>query len=190
MPFCWITSEIRNWKMHAPLNYDSSNYFWAYLNVQEGCGSNRFERDADISAECGNSSMQYVYYIESHAGCDEYRVQRVYRPSGSTLVNEAMWGGVQSDGMDGFNDPKDISRDIDNDFYILDLLSIGEPLVKKYTEDGTEVGSFGNSNTISGTPLRIEGSDYDGPDGNLVFVLHNGSPADLLSIFYPSEIPD
>jgi len=180
-----------NWKMHEPPDY--TNYFWAYLNVEEGCGPNAFERDADISCECGNIDMQWVYYLEGSApGCDEYRVQRVYRPSGSELVNEAMWGGEHTDGMEGFWDPRDITRDIDNDFYILDYLSTEEPLVKKYADDSTAIGSFGDSTTIAGEPLRIEGSDYEGTDGNLIFVLHDGGPdnPDLLSIFYPDEIPD
>ncbi len=179
-----------NWKMHGPPNYDVSNYFWAYLTAY-GCGQTALHRDIIKGTECGNISMQYVYYLEGGNGsCNEYRVQRVYRPSGSTLLNEAMWGGTRTDDMDGFWDPQDITRDIDNDFYILDILSTGDPLIKKYTEDGTEIGSFGDSASISGTPLRIEGSDYEGPSGNLMFVLHEDDPADLLSIYYPSEIPD
>ncbi|MCD6217232.1 hypothetical protein J7L05_05160 [bacterium] len=48
---------------------------------------------------------------------------------------------------------------------------------------------FGDSISINGTPLRIEGSDYVGPDGNLMFVIHESSPSDLLSVFLPSEMP-
>jgi len=181
-----------NWKLHGPPTYDVNNYIWAYLAAY-GCGATALHRDIIVGVECGNISMQYVYYLEGGNGaCNEYRVQRIYRQGGTTLLNDptVTWGGTRSDDMDGFNDPKDITRDIDNDFYILDYLSTDEPLIKKYDEEGTVIGSFGDSASITGEPFRIEGSDYEGPDGNLMFVIHDGSPADLLSIFYPDEIPD
>ncbi|MCK4720712.1 hypothetical protein KAU08_08635 [bacterium] len=189
------------WRFYEPPDY---TFFW-YGNLQWSCSPNSFVYAHIRGAECGNITMKYVYYIEGggyfwdlepqpnqYKLCDEFRVQRVSRETAGEITNDpsVSWGGIQSDGMDGFNDPQDISRDIDNDFYILDILSTGDPLVKKYTELGVEVGSFGNSTNIAGTPLRIEGSDYDGPHGNLMFVLHEGTPSDMISIFYPWQIPD
>ncbi len=184
-----------NWKFHMPPDYDYNEYWWAQsYPTQSGCGADSLHRDIVRGAECGNIDMYYVYFIESGNGsCNEYRVQRWYRPGGDTINNDSTvsWGGTRSDDMnEGFWNPQDISRDIDNDFYILDILSDGDPSIKKYDEEGNSIGSFGDSVSISGTPLRIEGSDYDGPDGNLMFVLHEGSTAGLLSIFYPGEIPD
>ena len=194
-------STYMKWRFYEPPGYT----VFIYGNLYRGCNPNTFVYAHVRGAECGNISMNWVYYIEGgglyedlepqpHQWvlCDEFRVQRVWRESEGVLVNDpdVMWGGVQSDGMDGFNDPKDISRDSDNDFYILDILSDSEPLIKKYTELGDPIGSFGNSQSIAGTLLRIEGSDYVGPNGNLMFVLHESEPADLLSVFYPEEIPD
>jgi hypothetical protein len=150
-------------------------------------------REIIMGVECGNNSMDYVYYLESHTTayeCDEYRVQRLYRDVNLKNDPSVTWGGEQSDDMAlGFWDPQDISRDSDNNFHIFDILSTDEPAIKKYTEDGTVIGMFGDSISINGTPLRIEGSDYVGPDGNLMFVIHEDSPADLLSVFFPSEMP-
>ncbi|MCX6644908.1 MAG: hypothetical protein NTY09_00905, partial [bacterium] len=189
------------WRFYEPPGYS----VYIYGNLYRGCNPDSFVYAHVRGAECGNITMNWVYYIEGGGlyedlepqphqwvQCDEFRVQRVWRESEGVLVNDpdVQWGGVQSDGMDGFNDPKDISRDSDNDFYILDILSTREPLIKKYTELGDPIGSFGNIRNIAGTPLRIEGSDYVGPNGNLMFVLHESEPADLLSVFYPAEIPD
>ncbi len=187
---CPMGTYLR-WRFYPPPDYQSG--YW-YANLTFACGPNSIHRDTVVGTEAGNISMYYVYYLEGAAsGCNEYRVQRLYRASGTDITNDptVSWGGVQSDGMDGFWDPKDITRDVDNDFYILDQLSNGEPAIKKYTEEGDPVGEpFGDSTSISGTPLRIEGSDYEGLDGNLLFVLHDNDPADMISIFYPDEIPD
>ncbi len=97
--------------------------------------------------------------------------------------------GSQTDDDDGWNNAKDITRDDQNRYFVLDDLSTGEPRVKVWTVSGnttTSIGSFGDSTTISGTPLRIEGSDYDGD----IVVLHGDSPPHMISAFVPSEMPD
>jgi len=178
------------WRFFAPTTYVT---YW-YANLYGGCGENNIHRDTVVGVECGNSDMYYIYYLEgSGGGCSEYRVQRLYRETGTDIINDptVSWGGMKSDDIDeGFWDPLDITRDSDNDFYILDILSTGDPCVKKYDETGVSIGTFGSTETIAGEPLRIEGSDYTGPDGNLIFVLHDGTSQDMLSIFYPDEIPD
>ena len=96
--------------------------------------------------------------------------------------------GAKTDGDDSWNDAKDITRDNQNRYFVLDLLSTGAPRVKMWTVDGditTSAGGFGDSTTISGEPRRIEGGDFD---GNIV-VLHGGSPADMISVFLPVEMP-
>jgi hypothetical protein len=121
-------------------------------------------------------SEGYVYYVEAGP---EFSVER-YNEAGFTFGGVA-WGGTQTDYMDGFNDPKDITRDNNNDFYVLDFSSSGFAIVKKYDNLGAPIGLFGNALTISGDPLRIEGSDHNGN----IFVLHT----DGISIFFPEEMP-
>ena len=97
--------------------------------------------------------------------------------------------GTQTDSNDGFYDPKDITRNNGSTYiFVLDLLSTGQPSIKVFDVSGTPsvVGAFGNSTSISGTPKRIEGSDYNGN----VFVLHGpAASTSMLSIFTPAEMP-
>jgi hypothetical protein len=110
--------------------------------------------------------------------------------TGSTLTyDNAYFGtGAQSDDDTSWYNGKDITRDNQNRYFILDELSTGEPRVKVWTVDGditTSLGGFGDSTSISGTPLRIEGSDYDG----IIVVLHGNTPPYMISVFLPEEMP-
>jgi hypothetical protein len=125
--------------------------------------------------EFSKNTMDRCWYLE---GAPEFRLE-AYTTS-RTYAGQQV-GGTQSDGMTGFNKPMDVTRDNNNNVYVLDILSTGAPLVKKYSSSLSAVGSFGNSTTISGTPLRIEGSNFNGN----IMVLHTNG----LSIFFPSEIP-
>lgn len=162
--------------------FDSVGY---YSSQNQGIPTREIIRGVESS----KNTMDYVYYLESATTsyvCDEYRVQRFYS-SGSDLIADIWWGGVRTNDLDGFWNPQDITRDNDNNYYILDILDDDSPLVKKYTENGVAISSFGDADSIKGIPRRIEGSDYVGTDGNLLFVLSDDSPADKLSIFYPWE---
>jgi hypothetical protein len=105
--------------------------------------------------------------------------------------NSAYFGtGSQTDDDDGWNDGKDITRDNLNRYFVLDELSTGEPRVKVWTVSGTtttSIGGFGDFVTISETPRRVEGSDYEG----IIVVLHGDSaPAGYkISAFLPGEMP-
>ncbi len=130
----------------------------------------------DIITGCESStSNDHIYFVEDDP---EWRVERWTMFLGPTGVS---WGGVQANGMGGFNEPLDITRDNTNDYYVLDWLSNNTPRVKKYDSIGTGIGQFGTSADISGLPLRVEGSDYNGK----IFVLHQ----DGISVFTQSEIP-
>lgn len=97
-------------------------------------------------------------------------------------------GAFQSDETNEFNDPKDITRDNTNRLFILDILSSAEPSVKVWevTDDvPANLGAFGDSTDISGTAMRIEGSDYDGK----IVVLHDNGATDMVSVFQPVEMP-
>jgi len=107
--------------------------------------------------------------------------------------NNAYFGtGIQTNEDDGFYDPKDLTRS-GNILYVLDKLSSGQPRIKAWQVDGdvvTQLGGFGDSSNISGSPLRIDGGEYVNPDGdNLLFVLHNSGSDYMLSIFFPSDLP-
>ena len=96
--------------------------------------------------------------------------------------------GTQTDDDDCWNDARDITRDNENRYYVLDYLSTGEPRVKIWSVSGTttdSIGGFGNTTTISGTPEKIEGSDYN---GNIV-VLHGDSAPYMVSVFLECEMP-
>ena len=197
---CWQGTYAK-WVIFPPTTY---SYFITPSPYKEvGCGIDSIgyrssqqqgaaSKEIIRAAETFSGTTDYVYYLESETTsyfCEEFRVQR-FSMSGSSLVPDLWWGGTQSnDGTLGFWDPKDITRDSSNDFYILDILSTGAPRVKKYQSDGTYIGEFGDVDTIEGSPLRIEGSDYVGPNGSAIFVLSEDTPADKLSIFLPIEMP-
>jgi hypothetical protein len=89
--------------------------------------------------------------------------------------------GSQGDSQDQLNDPRDISGDEEDNIYILEVFSTGQHVVKVYDKDGTYLGEFGDSTSITGNPLRI---DVDEGDGD-VHVVH----ADGISVFRACEIP-
>ena len=96
--------------------------------------------------------------------------------------------GYQTDDDDGWNDAKDITRDNQNNYFVLDGLQSGQARVKMWSVDGdetTSLGGFGNSTTITGPPIKIEGSDYDGD----IVVLHGDTLPYMVSVFYPYEMP-
>ncbi|MFH1677003.1 MAG: PKD domain-containing protein, partial [bacterium] len=96
--------------------------------------------------------------------------------------------GAQTDSDTGWNDGKDLTRDNLNRYFVLDQLSTGQPRIKMWTVDGNTTeskGGFGDSSSINGAPLRIEGSDYDGD----IVVLHGDTLPCMISVFVPSEMP-
>jgi hypothetical protein len=133
----------------------------------------------------GTSENVYILEGGPQFTVESYSV--VYYGSGWHVTVDH-WGGVQSDGMDGFNDPQDITRDSSEHYYILDNLTTG-PAIKEYTSTGTPIGEPFGGWGIKGSPLKIEGSDFVGTCGNLIFVISDGgSNPDMLSIFLPEEI--
>jgi hypothetical protein len=140
----------------------------------------------------------YVWYLEDDP---EYYASRweVIHPNesvawGQLVYSGAYFGtGAQSDADDTWNHSKDMTRDDQDRFFVLDELSDGTPRVKMWSVDGattTPMGGFGNSTSIMGDPLRIEGSDWSGE----VVVLHVDdtdplNPVYMISVFLPSEMP-
>ncbi len=102
--------------------------------------------------------------------------------------NAYLGTGSQTTDDNGWYDAKDITRDDQNNYFILDELPGGQARVKMWSVDGsltTSLGGFGNAVSITGTPLRIEGSDNDGD----IVVLHGDEPPHMVSVFYPSGMP-
>jgi len=96
--------------------------------------------------------------------------------------------GQPGDGNDRLYDPLDITRDDDNHYYVLDHLSTGSFILKAFTytaSSTTAVGSFGDSGDWNLTPVRLEGSDFN---GNVV-VLHTSGNNAMVSIFTEDETP-
>jgi hypothetical protein len=126
----------------------------------------------------GGRDYDYLWVLE---GAPRFEVERMSFSGAFTGVTIGLDGG-QADDMSGFNDPKDITTDQFDYVYVLDLTSTGEPRVKKFDHTGVAIGYFGDSTSISGTPLRI---DCDNGDGE-IHVLHTNG----VSVFRPCEIPD
>ncbi|MEA1909553.1 MAG: PKD domain-containing protein, partial [Patescibacteria group bacterium] len=159
----------------------------------EGLGPDYIRHEYLVGTEVDSNG--YVYCLENGPGTDRSVERRTYRLGSQ---NGPYWGGWGDDSGFGdtspkFNDPKDITRDDDstNTIYVLDELSTGDPAIKKFTWEGTPEGTFGDTTTISSTPLRIEGSQRTFPETNenLMFVLHgNATDGYFISIFTPTEL--
>jgi hypothetical protein len=156
---------------------DYTGYDKLYYEYIKGC-------ESDMN---GN----FIWFLEDP---DYYASRWLLSNSGYlsylTYDNAYFGTGSQTNDDNGWYDGKDITRDNQNRYFVLDELSTGDPRIKVWTVSGnitTSIGGFGNSTTISEIPRRIEGSDYD---GNIV-VLHGNSATEgyKISVFLPCEMP-
>jgi len=95
---------------------------------------------------------------------------------------------VAGDDDDHINDPIDITRNNNNNSYLLDLLSTGDYVIKVWSYDtsGTEsMGSFGDASDFDLTPIAVDGGDYDGR----IAVLHTDGSNANISVFLENETP-
>ncbi len=67
----------------------------------------------------------------------------------------------QGDADNLFNNPQDVTVDLDDWVYVLDILSTGQPRIKIFDENLIPVAGMGDSTSITGTPLRIDWDDYN-----------------------------
>jgi hypothetical protein len=82
----------------------------------------------------------------------------------------------------------DLARTPDNRFHVLDNIG-GVGVIKVFTGSatgGTSHGHYGDAATLSGAPLKLDGSDSD---GNMVVLHGSASTGYFISIFMPSEMP-
>ena len=131
-----------------------------------------------------NADDYYTMWCYALEGAPEFAIERYdYYATGG--MHSASYDlticGSQGDGEDQLNDPRDISGDVDDNIYILEVFSDSEPGVKVYDMDGNYLCQFGDSTSISGDPLRL---DVDEGDGE-VHVVHT----DGVSVFRACEIP-
>jgi hypothetical protein len=98
-----------------------------------------------------------------------------------------------SEDDDGLYCAQDITRDSENMYYVLDRHGL-DPytyVIKTFTYTllptaTTPHGSFGDSDDWVNTPMRIEGSDYDGK----IVVLHVSDTTSMISVFLEDETPE
>ena len=194
---CWIFGRFFNsqYQTHA-LRFPYSIWFPFYDHLYYFTGSDFGGYDKlyyDYIKGCeSDKNGNYIWFLED----PDYYASRwrleITVPSFSPFIyDDAYFGtGSKTDNDEGWNNAKDITRDDQNRYFVLDELFTGEPRVKVWTVSGnitTSIGGFGNSTTISDIPRRIEGSDHD---GNIV-VLHGNSVSEgcKISVFFPGEMP-
>jgi len=154
---------------------DYSGYDKLYYEYIKGCES---DENGDFIWFLEDPNYYASRWLLSNSGYLSYL----------TYDNAYFGTGSQTDADDGWYDARDITRDNQNRYFVLDQLFSGEPRVKMWTVDGNitkSIGGFGDSTTISGTPRRIEGSDFDGD----IVVLHGETPPYMVSVFNQYEMP-
>ena len=184
--------------------YDSVNntYDWMQFKVEyytpvslTGIEELYFEYIVALETD---GTGNYVWYLEDAPEFYASRWEIIHSPEsaphGEQVYSGAYFGtGVQTDDDESWNSSKDITRDNQNRYFVLDELSDGTPRIKMWSVDGdvtTSMGGFGDSVSIMGEPLRIEGSDWSGE----VVVLHvdKTNPSNhlyMISVFIPHEMP-
>jgi hypothetical protein len=139
------------------------------------------------------------WVLKSYLGQPAYWGSRFSMSEASGIFfSGAFFGtGIQGDNDDTFNEPRDITRDAQNRYMILDKLSNGTPRIKGWDVSGSSGSIPGQSiggvdlTVIIGPPLKFDCDDYIHPTyGNMVFVIHGDDTVGyFLSIYFPGELP-
>ena len=176
------------------IRYPDGNWFyghtWHYYYPTDYTGVDQIYWEYIMGVE-SDGTGNYIWYLEE--GPEYYASRWELSNSGfpySQDYSNAYFGtGSQTDDDDGFNEPVDITRDDQNQYFVLDRLSDSEPRIKMWSVSGnatTSLGGFGDSTSIESEPLRIEGSDWSGE----VVALHGETVPYMVSVFIPYEMPD
>lgn len=112
----------------------------------------------------GGFSDKSVVFLE---GGGENSIERYsMTDNGLTFTNKS--AGGKGDADDKFNNPIDITVDKNDNVYVLDILSNGQPRVKKFSSSLSSLGGFGSSTEITGKPVAIDADNLS----NAIQVLH------------------
>jgi len=165
-----------------------SNNYYSYPPPYSGpsviCITTIVAAESDKNSSC----IWFIKNVDGNGSSDCYAAR--WAASGNSLVydNACFGTGSKSDGNTSWNKARDITRDNQNRIFVLDELSTGDAKVKVWSVSGnttTSLGGFGDTTTISGAPLRIEGSDFE----QIVIVLHGATSPQKISVFVHEEMP-
>jgi len=136
---------------------------------QMGSGIGKVDYDL-VKAVDADSNQNLVILERSN----EYSIEKWHLTDVPTFTGLSVSG--KGDADDKFNNPVDVTIDMDGNVYVLDSLSDGRPRIKIFDANFQPIGGTGNNTTIPGTPKAIDWDDFD----NAAHVLHSGGVA----VFY------
>jgi hypothetical protein len=180
-------------EVFAPTYANPSNQ-WIISNFPPYNGYDRFNSDWVMGMEMvSNDTFWAVEANDYYAGLFQVPGEPNLASAVINYNNSYCGTGSPTDTDLGFNNPLDLTVDSNGRVFVLDALSTGEPKVKVFEPTGEPAvsdGSFGNSTSINGVPLRLEGTSFvDANYGNLMYVLHGDAAPSKVSVFFPSEMP-
>lgn len=188
-PNTYILQMRRQWEPDWAVGTGNWHSHYCYPPAPYS-GYNKMNPLCVIAAEA-DISGNFVWFIKNKdtANNPDCWASRWAVSSNTLTFDNAYFGtGSQTDSNNGWNEAKDLTFNKKGRLCVLDKLSTGEPRVKAWTISGntvTSVGHFGDSTTISGAPLRIEGSRYE----NIIVVLHGETSPQMISVFLDGEMP-
>jgi len=91
-------------------------------------------------------------------GSPDNTIERWNIGTSATFTNFSAGGSGDADNK--FYNPKDVTVDQDDNIYVLDILSNGQPRIKMFSPEFVSLGGFGNSTQIPGTAIAIDWDDY------------------------------
>jgi hypothetical protein len=193
----WNNTSYQEIYWYSPPDYTGALHGNSYGFNESGSktGPSQIYRLYLVACETAKDSSN-IWFLEDDADYYASKWEAYYPPStyGSlTYANEYFGTGYQTESDDGWYDAKDITRDVNDRYYVLDQMSDGSGRVKAFStgNPGSPLGAFDVPGEYSSTPLRIEGTDFDHPGfGTYIFVLHgNATDGYFLSIFLEDELP-
>jgi len=176
---CWYGTW--SWQQHYQPDPPNDNE-----NAPTGIPNVKFNQVVGVEPEDG----QNFWCLEDTP--DYYCAKRLLSGWYHTYNGAYFGTGAQTEADDGWYEAKDLTMDSTAHFYVLDKLSSGQGRIKPFTSGapGTALtdNAAGDPDSISESPLRIEGSTYISPTyGNMVFVLHGDGIPCKLSVFFMSD---
>ncbi len=170
-----------------PTDYDQTDLFFHLITTSSQTGYDGIYDQYVRGCESIDDANFWVL-----EGSPDYYCARWDYPS--IIYDDCYFGtGSSTDDDTGFKDPKDLTHAAGDVLVALDRLSSGQGRLKGWSISGdvaTSEGGTGDASSISGAPLRVDGSDYiNGEGDNYFFVLHGTTGNYMLSIFFPEDVP-